>query len=279
MAQLTEGETRRGKVTSITNFGAFVDLGGADGLIHVSELSWSRVGHPSDVLEVGEEVDVYVLDLDWKRKRIALSLRKLQPDPWTMVDDHYRAGQLVEGLVTRVVDFGAFVQLDLGVEGLLHVSEMIGTPELSPSDIVHAGETLLVKIIRIESQRERIALSAKQVQRDEWERWVAERQAAADEEEKAASEAEVETTAEAAADEGEAESPVEEEEAALEAEVETAAEAAADEEEAESPVEEEEAASEAEVETAAEAAADEEEAESPVEEPVEEEEAPPQETE
>ncbi len=189
VSQLTEGETRHGKVTSITNFGAFVDLGGADGLIHVSELSWSRVDNPRQVLKVGDEVEVYVLDVDRQRKRIALSLKKLQPDPWTLVDDHYKVGQLVEGRVTRVLDFGAFVELDLGIEGLLHASEMIGTPEFRPSDIVHPGETLLVKIIRIDSRRRRIALSARQVRQDEWERWVAEQQAAREAQEAAASEA------------------------------------------------------------------------------------------
>ena len=186
MTELVEGETRHGKVTSITNFGAFVDLGGADGLIHVSELSWSRVENPRQVLKVGDEIDVYVLDVDKDRKRIALSLKKLQPDPWTIVDDHYDAGQLVEGRVTRVLDFGAFVELDLGVEGLLHASEMIGTPELNPSDIVHPGEKLLVKIIRVDSRRKRLALSARQVRKDEWERWVAEQQAAREVEEKEA---------------------------------------------------------------------------------------------
>jgi small subunit ribosomal protein S1 len=174
--QLTEGETRHGKVTSITDFGAFVDLGGADGLIHVSELSWRRVGNPREVLKVGEEVDVYVLNVDRERKRIALSLKKLQPDPWTLVDTHYTAGQLVEGRVTRVLDFGAFIELDIGVEGLLHAKEMIGTPELSPSDIVHPGDKLPVKIIRIDGRRRRVDLSARQVQKDEWERWMSEQQ-------------------------------------------------------------------------------------------------------
>ncbi len=186
MDQLTEGEVRQGRVTDITSFGAFVDLGGADGLIHVSELSWKRVDNPHDVLKVGDEVDVYVLEVDRRRKRIALSLKKLQPDPWTLVDDHYHEGQLVEGKVTRVLDFGAFVELDLGIEGLLHVSEMIGTPELQPSDILHPGETLLVKIIRIESDRRRLALSARQVRKSEWERWVAEQQAAREPEAEAA---------------------------------------------------------------------------------------------
>jgi small subunit ribosomal protein S1 len=214
MAQLTEGETRHGKVTSITNFGAFVDLGGADGLIHVSELSWGRVDNPRQALRVGQEVDVYVLDVDRQRKRIALSLKKLQPDPWTIVDDHYRVGQLVEGRVTRVLDFGAFVELDLGVEGLLHTSEMIGTPELPPTEIVHPGETLLVKIIRIESRRRRLALSARQVRRSEWERWVAEQQTAREFEETAAREEAAKAKAEVAASE-----PVEEEAPVPEVEV------------------------------------------------------------
>ena len=195
MDQLVEGETCHGRVTDITSFGAFVDLGGADGLIHVSELSWGRVDNPHQVLKVGDEVDVYVLNLDRERKRIALSLKKLQPDPWTLVDDHYRTEQLVEGRVTRVLDFGAFVELDLGVEGLLHASEMIGAPEFRPSDIVHPGETLLVKIIRIDSRRKRIALSARQVRQDEWERWVAKQQEA-----RKAEEAAIREEAEAAAE-------------------------------------------------------------------------------
>jgi small subunit ribosomal protein S1 len=212
ITQLTEGETRRGMVTSITSFGAFVDLGGADGLIHVSEISWGRVDNPHQVLKVGDELDVYVLDVDRQRKRIALSLKKLQPDPWTIVDDHYRVGQLVEGRVTRVLDFGAFVEVDLGVEGLLHASEMIGTPELNPSDIVHPGETLPVKIIRIDSRRRRLALSARQVRRSEWERWMAERQTAHESQEAAARESE-DTGAEIAIGE-----PVEEEVAVPQAE-------------------------------------------------------------
>jgi len=248
IATLTEGETRRGKVTSLTNFGAFVDLGGADGLIHVSELSWSRVNHPRDALKVGQEVKVYVLDVDRKRKRIALSLKKLQPDPWTLVDDHYQVGQLVEGRVTRVLDFGAFIELDLGIEGLLHTSEMIGTPELPPTEIVHSGETLPVKIIRIESRRRRIALSARRVRKSEWERWVAKQQRDQEiEEAAAAAEAEeVEELEEAAAapePETAVSEPVErEEEAAPEAEPasEPVAETAGAEEAAAEPADEEE---------------------------------------
>jgi small subunit ribosomal protein S1 len=255
--QLTEGETRRGTVTSITSFGAFVDLGGADGLIHVSEMSWGRVDNPRQVLKVGEELDVYVLDVDRQRKRIALSLKKLQPDPWTIVDDHYRVGQLVEGRVTRVLDFGAFVEVDLGIEGLLHASEMIGTPELNPSDIVRPGEVLPVKVIRIESRRRRLALSARQVRRSEWERWMAERQTAHESQEATARESEDAETEIAASEPVEEEIAVPEAEAAmseaaeegtpvLEAEASAAIEeeAAPPETEAESPVPEAESVEE-----------------------------------
>ena len=178
MEELREGDVRQGQVTDITGFGAFVDLGGADGLIHVSELSWKRVDNPRDVLKIGDEVEVYVLSVDQDRKRIALSRKKLLPDPWTQVDETYSIGDIVEGRVTRVVDFGAFIELDLGVEGLLHVSEMIGTPELKPADVVRSGQKLPVKIIRIESRRKRLALSARQIRRDEWERWMSQQQMA-----------------------------------------------------------------------------------------------------
>ena len=196
MAELTEGETRRGRVTDLTSFGAFVDLGGADGLVHVSELSWRRVNHPREVLTVGQEVDVYVLGVDRQRKRIALSLKRLQPDPWTVVDEEYHVGQLTEGRVTRVLDFGAFVALDLGVEGLLHVSEMIGTPDLRPSDVVQPNDSVVLKIIRIESDRKRIGLSAKQVRQSEWERWMVEQQAEPAAEQAAEAEAAVDQPAE-----------------------------------------------------------------------------------
>lgn len=171
--ELKEGDVRHGRVTSITDFGVFVDLGGADGLVHISELSWGRVDNPRQVLKVGDEVDVYVLGVDREHKRIALSLKKLQPDPWTLVDERYHENQLVEGRVTRVLDFGAFVELDLGIEGLLHAREMIGTPELKPAEIVHPGETLLVKILHIDSRKKRLDLSARQVKKDEWEHWMA----------------------------------------------------------------------------------------------------------
>ncbi len=207
LADLKEGEIRHGKVSSITKFGAFVDLGGADGLIHISELSWGKVANPREVLKVGDEVDVYVLEVDREQKRIALSLKKLQPDPWEMAAKRYKEGQLVEGRITRVLDFGAFVELEPGVEGLLHASEMIGTPDLAPSEIVHPGEKLLVKVLRINVNRRRLALSARRVRQDEWERWVAGQQVA---EHARAEEAEKEAEKEAQK-EAQAAEPVEEE--------------------------------------------------------------------
>jgi small subunit ribosomal protein S1 len=210
MEELTEGETVTGTVTGITDFGAFVDLGGADGLIHISELSWKQVDDPREIVEVGDEVEVYVLNLDWDRTRIALSLKRLKPNPWSQVADHYEVGELVEGKVSRVLDFGAFVELGLGVEGLLHVSEMTGASQLSPTEILNTGQRVLVKIIGIDTHKQRITLSARQVHRDQWERWMAEHKIAAEEEEEAP-EAEAEPEEEAAVPEAE---EVAEEEAA-----------------------------------------------------------------
>jgi len=243
MEELTEGETVTGTVTGITDFGAFVDLGGADGLIHISELSWRQVDDPREVVEVGDEVEVYVLNLDWERTRIALSLKRLKPNPWSQVADQYEVGELVEGRVSRVLDFGAFVELGLGVEGLLHVSEMTGTSQLSPTEILEPGQEVLVKIIGIDPHKQRITLSARQVQRDQWERWMADHKIA--EEEVAEAEAVEEEAPEAEAVEepaAEAEA-VEEEASEAEAVEEPAAEAEAVEEEApEAEAVEEEAA-------------------------------------
>ncbi|MGD8998130.1 MAG: S1 RNA-binding domain-containing protein [Anaerolineae bacterium] len=182
MDELSEGKTVSGTVTGITDFGAFVDLGGADGLIHISELSWRQVDDPREVVEVGDEVEVYVLNLDWDRTRIALSLKRLRPNPWSQVAGHYEVGDLVEGTVSRVLDFGGFVQLELGVEGLLHISEMSGASQLSPTEILQAGQRVLVKIIGIDTHKQRITLSARQVHRDQWERWMAEHKIAPEEE-------------------------------------------------------------------------------------------------
>jgi small subunit ribosomal protein S1 len=246
MEELKEGETCEGTVTGITDFGAFVDLGGADGLIHISELSWKQVDDPREVVEIGDEVEVYILNLDWKRKRIALSLKRLQPNPWSQVPERYQENQLVEGKVSRVLDFGAFVELDIGVEGLLHISEMTGTSQLSPEEIVEQGEKVLVKILSIDTHKERIALSARQVHRDEWERWMTENKIApeAQEEEEAEVEAkaetEVEEVEEKAEEEAEAEAEIEE------VEEETEAKGKVETEEAEEPASEEAAEAKAE---------------------------------
>ena len=166
--ELSEGQLCRGTVSTLCDFGAFVDLGGADGLIHISELAWTRVAHPSEVLDVGDEVDVYVLRLDHERKRIALSLKRLQPDPWELVDRPYSQGQLVSGTVTKVVSFGAFVALDIGVEGLLHVSELDDPPPPEARTLVQRGDELLLRVLNVDSSRHRIGLSLKRVSPQEY---------------------------------------------------------------------------------------------------------------
>lgn len=163
LQELTEGEVRHGVVSGLADFGAFVDLGGADGLIHVSELSWDRVSHPREVLEVGQEVDVYILRLDHEHKRIGLSLKRLQPDPWHLVDEKYEIDQLVRGVITNIVDFGAFARLEPGIEGLIHISEIAEEDVGHPSNVLEPGEEVLVRIISIDSQRRRIGLSMRQV--------------------------------------------------------------------------------------------------------------------
>jgi small subunit ribosomal protein S1 len=162
LANLKPGEVRRGVVSSVVNFGAFVDLGGMDGLIHVSELSWKHVDHPSSVVNVGDEVEVRVLDVDLDRERISLSLKATQQDPWQEFANAHRVGELVYGRVTKLVPFGAFVQVGEGIEGLVHISEMATHHVDLPEQVVTPGEELWVKIIDIDLQRRRISLSIKQ---------------------------------------------------------------------------------------------------------------------
>ena len=157
--ELTEGETRRGRVTSITDFGAFVDIGGADGLVHLSELSWSRVKHPSEELKVGEEVDVYVLGINAEEKKIALSIKRTQPEPWSRVAMKYEVGQLVLGTVTQLANFGAFARIEDGIEGLIHVSELSEQRIGHPRQVVSEGQDLILRIIRIDPARRRMGLS------------------------------------------------------------------------------------------------------------------------
>jgi small subunit ribosomal protein S1 len=162
LENLKPGEVRRGVVSSVVNFGAFVDLGGMDGLIHVSELSWKHVDHPSSVVQVGDEVEVRVLDVDMDRERISLSLKATQQDPWQEFANAHRVGELVYGRVTKLVPFGAFVQVGEGIEGLVHISEMAAHHVDLPEQVVTPGEELWVKIIDIDLSRRRISLSIKQ---------------------------------------------------------------------------------------------------------------------
>ena len=175
MDELQEGQIRRGVVCSLVKFGACVDLGGVDGLIHISELAWQRVGHPREVIEVGDEIDVHVLSVDRGRDRIGLSLKRLMPNPWDSVEDMYYEGQLVLGKVTNVLDFGAFVALDSRIEGLLHVREIADPPPLDPRERVRSGDELVLRVQHIDPYRERIGLSLKRVDQDEREMWLARR--------------------------------------------------------------------------------------------------------
>lgn len=168
---LQEGETRKGVVSGLRDFGAFVDLGGADGLIHISELAWHRVNHPRELLKVGDEVQVYILRLDSEGKRIGLSLKRLQPNPWSQVDELYHVGQLVEGTVSRVAQFGAFVSLDPGIEALLHTSQISDPAPEDPTLVLREGQKLLMRVISIESDKQRLGLSLKEVSADEKARW------------------------------------------------------------------------------------------------------------
>ena len=159
---LKPGEVRKGVVSSVVNFGAFVDLGGMDGLVHVSELSWKHVDHPASVVAVGDEIEVQVLEVDLERERISLSLKATQQDPWQEFANNHRVGELVYGRVTKLVPFGSFLQVGEGIEGLVHISEMAAHHVDLPEQVVTPGEELWVKIIDLDLQRRRISLSIKQ---------------------------------------------------------------------------------------------------------------------
>ena len=162
LATLQKSQVRSGVVSSIVNFGAFVDLGGVDGLVHVSELSWKHIDHPSEVVEVGQEVTVEVLDVDLDRERVSLSLKATQEDPWQQFARTHAIAQVVPGKVTKLVPFGAFVRVDEGIEGLVHISELAERHVEIPEQVVNVGDELLVKVIDIDLERRRISLSLKQ---------------------------------------------------------------------------------------------------------------------
>lgn len=164
--QLQKGQVRKGVVSSIVNFGAFVDLGGVDGLVHVSELSWKHIDHPSEVVTVGDEVTVEVLDVDLDRERVSLSLKATQEDPWRVFARTHAVGQIVPGKVTKLVPFGSFVRVEEGIEGLVHISELAQRHVDVPDQIVTVGEEVMVKVIDIDLERRRISLSLKQADED-----------------------------------------------------------------------------------------------------------------
>jgi small subunit ribosomal protein S1 len=153
-----------GQISNIVDFGAFVDLDGMDGLIHISELSWSHVNHPSEVLEIGQTVKVKVLDIDRDRQRISLGLKQTQTDPWQQVLDSYGEGDVVQGRVTKVVTFGAFVEILPGVEGLVHISELAQHHVENPREVVSQGDLVNVKIIEVDAERRRLSLSLKRIE-------------------------------------------------------------------------------------------------------------------
>ena len=164
LESLEEKSVCEGVVSSLADFGAFVNLGGADGLIHLSELSWGRISHPSEVVSIGEKIQVMVLNVDRERKRIGLSLRRLLPEPWETVPDRYTVGQVVRGIVTKLVHFGAFARLDTDtIEGLIHISELTERRITHPSEVVSEGQELDLRIIRIDTDKRRMGLSLKQV--------------------------------------------------------------------------------------------------------------------
>ena len=168
LESLEESTVCEGVVSSLADFGAFVNLGGADGLVHLSELSWGRISHPKEVVSIGEKIQVMVLNVDRERKRIGLSLRRLLPEPWETVPDRYEVGQIVRGVVTKLVHFGAFARLDGDtIEGLIHISELTERRITHPSEVVTEGQGLELRIIRIDTDKRRMGLSLKQVAPEE----------------------------------------------------------------------------------------------------------------
>jgi small subunit ribosomal protein S1 len=173
--EIKEGDIRTGRVRELRDFGAFIDLGGGDGLIHISEFAWHRIEHPKEMLRVGEEVRVKVIKVNRKRKRVGLSLKRLTPHPWETVNERYEVNQLIEGKITRVTDFGAFVELEKGVEGLLHVKQLPRQAIPDPQKVVAEGEVHLLRITSIDSKKRRIRLSMRAVSLDEQMEWMAQR--------------------------------------------------------------------------------------------------------
>jgi small subunit ribosomal protein S1 len=167
--ELLVGQVREGVVKNITDFGAFIDLGGLDGLLHITDMSWGRVGHPSEVVDIGQTIDVKVLDIDWNRERISLGLKQLLPYPWTDIDKKYPVGSRVRGRVVSITNYGAFVELEKGVEGLVHISEMSWTRNVRhPSKVVAIGNEIEAVVLKVDPKDEKISLGMKQIEEDPW---------------------------------------------------------------------------------------------------------------
>jgi small subunit ribosomal protein S1 len=163
IGQLSIGEVKKGTIIGISSFGAFVDLGGADGLVHISELSWNTVKHPEDVVKIGQDVDVYILNVDQENNKIALSIKRLTPEPWETVSQNYNSGDIVQATITKITNFGAFAKIEDTVEGLIHISELTNDQISHPNEVVEEGQVLNVKILRIEADRKRIGLSISKI--------------------------------------------------------------------------------------------------------------------
>lgn len=177
--RIQEGDVLHGRVSGLRDFGIFVDLGGVDGLVHISELAWHRIDHPREVVKVGDEVDVYVMKIDRDDQRISLSRKKMLPNPWDTIEQRYHMNQLVEGYVTRIVDYGAFAEIEPGVEGLLHLSQLSRGQVENAGEVVKEGETHLLRVVSIEKDRQRIGLSLRQVSANEQIEWMSRKQAEA----------------------------------------------------------------------------------------------------
>src|SRR5205085_1086978 len=169
LAELEVGQQRKGTVKNIAEFGAFVDLGGIDGLLHITDMSWGRIGHPSEMVSIDQEIEVQILHVDREKEKIALGLKQKTPSPWETVADKYPVGSVIKGTVVNLTNYGAFIEIEEGIDGLLHVSDMSWTRKIShPSELVEKGQEIECKVLSVDQQRRRIALGLKQLEEDPW---------------------------------------------------------------------------------------------------------------
>jgi small subunit ribosomal protein S1 len=170
--EIKKGQVVTGKVVKILDFGAFVDLGSVDGLVHITQLAWKKPNHPSEVVSLGDEIEVKIIDVDVERQRISLSRKALLPGPWQTLGDELKAGDYIEGVVTRLVDFGAFVKLPMGIEGLIHTSQIGYSSSQNPQSVIKPGDRVLLKVLEVNSERKRVALSMRQVPMERQIAWA-----------------------------------------------------------------------------------------------------------